>query len=353
MTYSQDGNQRTASTYNRTYYLYDALGRMTEQGVCTDKNTSSKQAHVVNYYDDYSFIGTNFSTEYYNPATAAPYGQGQLTGQEITVLETNEKVYIGNYYDVRGRVVKTVESNVKGGYDITTTSYSFTDKPVTVTHTHSTSAGTTLTEVITYTYDHADRLSTVTHKLNSNAAVTLAGYTYDSLGRMGSKTVGPHASTYSYNLRGWVTGISGDKFSQNVYYNQYSNSSRFYNGNIAAMSWKAGDEETVRGYRYSYDGLNRLQIGAYAEGETLSSNSGRYTEQAMTYDKNGNITRLLRFGQTDASTYSQIDNLTYTLTGNQLKAVSDAATSTAYNGGADLPTVLRKLRSTNTMPTAI
>ena len=64
------------------------------------------------------------------------------------------------------------------GYDMTTTSYSFTNKPLTLTHVH-TSGSKSLTEVYTYSYDYADRLLKVQHKLDNNTIVTLAEYTYD------------------------------------------------------------------------------------------------------------------------------------------------------------------------------
>ncbi len=48
---------------------------------------------------------------------------------------------------------------------------------------------------------------------------------------------------------------------------------------------------------------------------------------------NGNIKTLQRYGQTAASSYGLIDNLTYTLNGNQLTRVDDAVTASAYNGG--------------------
>ena len=94
------------------------------------------------------------------------------------------------------------------GYDVTTTSYSFTNKPLTLTHVH-TSGSKSLTEVHTYSYDYADRLSKVQHKLDNNTIVTLAEYTYDDLGRMEQKKLGgtAHSSTYSYNIRSWLTGI--------------------------------------------------------------------------------------------------------------------------------------------------
>lgn len=71
------------------------------------------------------------------------------------------------YYDISGREVKRVESNDMNGYDVTATSYSFTNKPLTLTHVH-TSSSKSLTEVYTYSYNYADRLSKVQHKLDNN-----------------------------------------------------------------------------------------------------------------------------------------------------------------------------------------
>ena len=45
------------------------------------------------------------------------------------------------------------------------------------------------------------------------------------------------------------------------------------------------------------------------------------------------IKTLQRYGQTDASGYGLIDNLTFTLGGNQLNRVDDAAAASAYGGG--------------------
>ena len=60
----------------------------------------------------------------------------------------------------------------------------------------------------------------------------------------------------------------------------------------------------------------------------------RCTEKVTAYDKNDNILGLQRYGQVGAGdNYGMIDNLTYTLNGNQLARVDDAATASAYNGG--------------------
>ena len=44
-----------------------------------------------------------------------------------------------------------------------------------------------------------------------------------------------------------------------------------YNGNISSISWKAGEEQSTRGYRFTYDGLDRMKKAEYGEGERLAS----------------------------------------------------------------------------------
>ena len=330
LTFSQDGSQRALSAQNWTYYKYDQLNRLTEQGLCTNKvTTSGTTVHIMNYYDSYSFIGTqgftgsNFSTD------TSGYGKGALTGQMVAGINGNP-VWKAFYYDIRGREVKRVESNAMNGYDVTTTSYSFTNKPLTLTHVH-TSGSKSLTEVHTYSYDYADRLSKVQHKLDNNTIVTLAEYTYDDLGRMEQKKLGgtAHSSAYSYNIRSWLTGITGSKFTQTLAYN---NSTAGYNGNITAMGWTAdGDSHS---YTFTYDGLSRLLNATHG--------AGRFTEKVTSYDKNGNIKGLQRYGQTGASTYGLIDNLSYTLNGNQLNRVDDAVNASAYNGGFEFKDAVKQ-----------
>ena len=216
-------------------------------------------------------------------------------------------------------------------YDVTSTAYTFTDKPLTVTHTHTASGKDSRTEAYTYSYDHADRLSKVEHTLGG-AKVTLAAYAYDNLGRLQSKSL--HGSdadrqAYAYNVRGWLTGVSGTKFTQNLYYNT-GNGPAKYNGSISSMTWKAGTASTVRGYKSTYDGLDRLLNATYGETAGISTNANRFSENVTGYDKNGNIKGLQRYGQTGASAYGLLDNLTFTLNGNQLSRVEDAVSTAAY-----------------------
>jgi len=257
-----------------------------------------------------------------------------LTASVATVLGSSNKIYTAYYYDIKGRVAKTVQSNLLGGYDVTATIYTFTDKPATVTHTHTASGKPTRTEMYTYSYNHADRLLKVEHTLGGTK-ITLADYAYDNLGRLQSKSLHGSATnklTYAYNVRGWLTGISGSKFTQNLYYNTGTGTAK-YNGSISSMTWKAGNESTIRGYKFTYDGLSRLMNATYGETAGINTNTNRFSENVTAYDKNGNIKTLQRYGQTAASGYGLIDNLTFTLGGNLLNRVDDAAAASAYGGG--------------------
>ena len=335
LVFSQDGNQRALTSGNWTYYKYDGLNRLTEQGTCTNKvTTSGTNVLVQHFYDSYAFRSQAGFNNSNFPDDASGNGKGALTASVATVLGSSNKIYTAYYYDIKGRVAKTVQSNLLGGYDVTATIYTFTDKPATVTHTHTTSGKPTRTEMYTYSYNHADRLLKVEHTLGGTK-ITLADYAYDNLGRLQSKSLHGSATnklTYAYNVRGWLTGISGTKFTQNLYYNTGNGTAR-YNGSISSMTWKAGNESTVRGYKFTYDGLDRLLNATYGETAGINANTDRFSENVTAYDKNGNIKTLQRYGQTAASGYGLIDNLTFTLAGNLLNRVDDAAAASAYGGG--------------------
>jgi len=259
------------------------------------------------------------------------YGRGSLTGSAVTVFGSSTKIYKAFYYDIKGRMTKSVQNNLLSGYDITSTVYTFSDKPSGVTHTHTASGKTTRTEVYTYTYDHADRISKVQHSLGGTS-ITLYDATYDNFGRLLTKQyhgTSINKLTYAYNLRSWLTGISGTCFTQNLYYNTGVGTAK-YNGNISSMTWKSGNESTVRGYKFTYDGLDRMLNATYGETASISTNTNRFSENVTGYDKNGNIKSLQRYGQTGASAYGLIDNLTFTLNGNQLSRVDDAVSTVAY-----------------------
>ena len=268
----------------------------------------------------YACRSHSVNTDYLGNSTA----NAQLNCINYSVSSAGALTSNGSYASGQLSVVKTTDEDLN-------VSYTFTDKPATVTHTHAASGKTTRTEVYTYSYDHADRLLKVEHTLGGTK-ITLADYAYDNLGRLQSKSLHGSATnklTYAYNVRGWLTGISGTKFTQNLYYNTGNGTAR-YNGSISSMTWKSGNESTVRGYKFTYDGLDRMLNATYGETASISTNANRFSENVTGYDKNGNIKSLQRYGQTGASAYGLIDNLTFTLNGNQLSRVEDAVSTAAY-----------------------
>ncbi|MCD8078858.1 MAG: DUF6443 domain-containing protein [Bacteroides sp.] len=364
VVFSQDGNQAARSSAEWTFYLYDVFGRQVLQGTCANTNTSSASSVVVTasftasnsgignsgytsnftltnpvvericYYDDCRFRALTGFTDATHFPVATVDARGLLTGQVHILSATGTRLCEAFYYDAKARPVRHVAGNHLGGYDKTVATYTFTGKPVTITRTHTATGKTTQTEVYTHIYDHAERLTRLTHKLNSQATVTLAEHTYDEVGRLKTKTNHSstvHTATYAYNVRDWITAINGSKFSQNLYYNTGSGTP-LYSGNISSMTWRAGTETTTRGYKFAYDGLDRLTTATYGEGTSISTNPNRFDEKVTLYDKNGNIKKLEQRGKTSTTAYGVIDNLTFTHTGNQLLNVSDAATDPTYAG---------------------
>ena len=368
LIFVQDGNLKGQGRWRFT--IPDALGRTVLSGLCSEplpvdgsaveaeftgsgsykgyavkvggtvRALSGSRLLTVNYYDNYDFLGKNgFPAYAYDSSMeSSGYGtksdaRGMLTGS-VTGLAGDGagQLYSVVYYDRRSRPVQRQSSNSLGGKETEYTAYNFTGQPTRLRHVHTAQGKAVRTEVRTYSYDHAGRLLTVKHKLDALGEVTLVNNVYDDLGRLQSKSLHGSAvnkQTYTYNIRGWLTGVSGSKFTQNLYYNT-GNGVVKYNGSISSMTWKSGNESTVRGYKFTYDGLDRVLNATYGETASISTNANRFSENVTGYDKNGNIKSLQRYGQTGASAYGLLDNLTYTLTGNQLSCVEDAVSTAAY-----------------------
>ena len=372
--FSQDGCQRNDSLWS--FFVYDVYGRVVVEGECGNSDKHVRTAgetvvlgtlmegdtglaysgyqssfdlvdpcvYVVNYYDTYDFRTRNgFSA--YNFPEGTVSAIGNLTGSILCTHGSSGFIYSADYYDINKRIVKSLSSRVNGGMDTYATEYSFQGSPLSVLHTHTDSSGYSLTERYTYTYDHSSRLTRVSHQYDNNPSVLLLEHTYDELGRLQTDKLdnGIYATDYAYNIRNWLTGIEGGKFSQSLHYTD-GLGVPCYNGNISSMTWKSGAGATPRGYKFSYDRLGRLTDAEYGEGPSLSVNTNRFNEQVTGYDKMGNILGLKRYGQTSATGYDVIDDLSLSYAGNRLKKVADrSGTSTFNNGfefkdGIDLPT---------------
>lgn len=89
--------------------------------------------------------------------------------------------------------------------------------------------------------------------------------------------------------------------------------------NISRMQWQSSKDNVLRGYDFTYDGLNRLEESAYGEGADLSQSKNHYSEHVLSYSPNGSIERLQRYGKKNNGTFGLIDDLMYSYNGNQIK----------------------------------
>ena len=363
LVFSQDGCQRNDSLW--PFFVYDVYGRVVVEGECSNSDKHVRTAgetvvlgtlmegdtglaysgyqssfdlvdpcvYVVNYYDTYDFRTRNgFSA--YNFPEGTVSAIGNLTGSILCTHGSSGFIYSADYYDSNKRIVKSLSSRVNGGMDTYATEYSFQGSPLSVLHTHTDSSGYSLTERYTYTYDHSSRLTRVSHQYDNNPSVLLVEHAYDELGRLQTDKLdnGIYVTDYAYNIRNWLTGIEGGKFSQSLHYTD-GLGVPCYNGNISSMTWKSGAGATPRGYKFSYDRLGRLTDAEYGEGPSLSVNTNRFNEQVTGYDKMGNILGLKRYGQTSATGYDVIDDLSLSYVGNRLKKVADRSGTSTFNNG--------------------
>lgn len=377
LIFSQTGEQRKRGEWQ--FALPDAMGRECITGICKNAidpfnnpilNTCVKCERTNNasllgysvtgvalnsatvltakYYDDYQFKmqnGTLISNSSLNYEANSEFGeryttssQGLQTGNATARLDKNGSVtgydYTVTYYDYNGRAIQIKSTNHLGGYEKTYTAYNFTGQPVHTKHIHSKS-NSELIEETKHSYNHAGRLSETVQIVNEKDSTKMS-YLYDDLGNIKSLTridgTSTLTTTNTYNIRNWLTSIESPLFSQTLHYTDGPGTPQ-YGGNISSMTWKANKESITRNYQYSYDKLNRLTSANYSEGSNSMTNTNHFNEQVTGYDKHGNITGLKRYGQTGQSSYGLIDDLSLTYTGNQLKKVTDSATSSAYANG--------------------
>ena len=269
--------------------------------------------------------------------------KGQLTGNWTARLTSQlaGSTYSVMYYDDRYRVIQRKGNNSLNGMEAVYTSYNFEGSPVKEKRVHSVPGQDIITEVRNHTYDLANRLLQTTYQLNDDAPVILVDNVYDEIGRLKTEKRTGHSklrTDYTYNLRSWTKGINGPLFHQTLTYQEsIDGTTPCYNGNISSMTWKSGGSAATNemGYRFTYDGLSRMKDAIYGETNTLSINQNRFSEQITGYDKMGNILSLLRYGQTSATGYGLVDNLSLVYNGNQLQSVDDHAPNSVYGNGME------------------
>jgi len=309
----------------------------------------------ITYYDNYTGLDVQemdmmpdgFTGEQYANAT----GNVTCTVTKILSGDVNDWDAVYNFYDDRNRLIQAKSFYTIGNVEIeevASSEYDFIGR-VTKTHTHQllkedetvVSSVDILDEL---EYDHAGRLvrtwQTISNGVNTPERVLVSEMQYNELGQLIDKKL--HNSIaqsidYKYNIRGWLTHINNtalddgedDVFGMELFYNEVDelnslNCQANFNGNIGGMAWTSINVEDnipyTRAYGYQYDNLDRLtgaDFGEYISG-TWENPVDKYDMSVGEYDKNGNIKKLIRYGENGL-----IDNLTYTYLGNRLMSVND------------------------------
>ncbi len=375
LVFTQDGEQRRRG--ESTFMLYDIHGRECVTGVCghdiptgnmisgfalaeyvgaggaldgyacSGVTLVSPQVMSAFYYDSHAFVD-DFATGL--PDSLAMYGThipsliGRRTGSclhEVSEGISGKKVWGLVRYDGRGRVSHTEMSYPDGGWDTEDVVYDFLGSPVRrhLVHRRGTGSSSMISEDLTYTYDDSERLLEVHHSLNGGTPILLARNTYDELGRLSGTERGSNdalSSTYSYNVRSWLTGIDGSLFKETLHYNELrsdrlGNDRRRFGGDVSSMEWRSGVGTGTRSYDFAYDGLGRLVSADYGEyGDHVVGYGTSYS-----YDNMGNLLSLSREGDMTSSLKGIVDNLSMTYDGNMLASVSDSAPAPSVTGSAD------------------
>lgn len=328
------------------YAEYDGSSAATGGYTIHNLTADSLTLYSATYYDGYSFIGSHGVPASLTASSVtgfpvdASVGHGMQTGSATAILRDGAVTgytYSAMYYDSRYNVAQVKATNHFGGTETTCTTYTYTGKPENVRIQHTSNKTGTLTENYTYTYDGADRVSTRTLSV-ANGVPPLTStftYAYDALGRLSNvsrpfTSATPSNVAYTYDLHGWMTGITTCSFQETLYYADGPGTPR-YNGNISCMRWWNDDYARERGYKFTYDTANRLTQAAYGEGNALTSYANRFSE-GVGYDANGNVTSITRRGKVSSNTYGIMDNLTLTYDGNHLTGVTETAADYDVSG---------------------
>ena len=355
----RDGELRSDGLFR--FFLYDKLGRLSVQGLCTSCATGENdipvvsytpvfsgfggslyqipagkaqpqnaEIELVNYYDNHSFLnfnGFHKKDACYNILNggSSTNARNLLTG---TVMRSSDGSMLCSvtYYDHRHRPSDVRSTYTDGVAVVMTTEYSFTGKPLTVQYSVC-KDGAAIPMTIENTYGEANDLP-VSSVLKANGCETvLASNEYDGPGRLSKVTRGSNAlyQQYSYNVRGWLTQIAGNGFREDLYYTDGTVSC--YNGDISRVKWN-GDTSTPThsSYDFRYDSLDRLVASEY----TLHADTDKNFDNSeyFTYNSNGSPLTLKRHGRymiTDRDIgYAIVNDMSFSYDGNRLTGISDA-----------------------------
>ncbi|WP_281986990.1 RHS repeat-associated core domain-containing protein [Aquimarina aggregata] len=333
-----DARDRGVIQEEATAYNGDLWVSKTTTGIRYDDGGYPKvttgETLTINYYDDYNFDiaglaspGTVSGEAITNRTRSLP------TGSKVKVLGEDQWITTVTYYDNKARAIYVASKNeYLNTTDIVESELDFVGKVLKTTSKHKKGSNAQIVTVDTFTYDHMGRATKQTQKIDAQAEEVITENTYDALGQLIKKTVGGGLQdvNYSYNVRGWMTGINDvntlgtDLFSFKINYNTTEHGAKgLYNGKISETEWRTANDNIKRWYSYDFDAFDRIL--------NATSGTGNYNLSNVKYDKIGNILSLNRKGHINsaANSFGDMDKLVYTYDiGSKLLKVSDNGNKT-------------------------
>ena len=282
LLYMQDATLRSKGKYR--FMLYDALGRLCVQGLCSDCKRSSKDGlipkvvydtnqagicntgyvlsaeyantlltnptlEVANYYDSYDFTSAcGLLIGGLKPDLSLATKEYMVGYQTGSIIATTGGGHVATvqWNDIKGNPLgyKTLYPN--GVMETGNSEFTFTNNVSEAELRLSNLYGSDIVMKETNTYSNVtDRLTgtEITLDHGSGEHVKAVTYDYDDLGRLTSTSRllsdddGNHTVNYTYDMRGWTREInSSNGFMEKLWYQD--GAAPCYNGNISSMTWK-------------------------------------------------------------------------------------------------------------------
>ncbi|MGB2869833.1 MAG: DUF6443 domain-containing protein [Bacteroidota bacterium] len=327
--------------YSFIYNKYDAFNRVTEAG---EHVTESPSYFAQTYVDNASFPGSDLLLDksyLYDTASTDYPSQRNLKGKlsVSTSYERGSLAWKTFYsYDDLGRVEWMIERNSGGKVWKLTYAYDLQGR---VTKKGFIDPANSTNDLYTfYQFDPAGRLKTIYTGRDGSVSgeIKEAEFLYFPSGQVKQLNLGNspvQVVDYTYNERGWLKTINdmppsgSDVFAESVgYFDSVFASAKLYNGNVSAVKLYNGGvtSNPYIGFKYSYDGANRLMSAqTYETGSWSISNN--YTLDSVRYLANGDIKSLGRRNRYG----NGLDYLAYTYTNNTSKLSSVYNSATASN----------------------
>ena len=379
LSFLQDARLRDAQRYR--FFLYDPQGRPAVQGlteslidsdsydalVVSDPSSSGLAGcgyrqpgsqsvtgfslETVNHYDGYACLDaplfSSVRDQLAPSADAARYSQSQLTVQ-VVGDGSDSPLYRVLCYDWQGRCTESRSTYPENVMLQKRYRYSYSGL--------TTSESTSL-------YKSGRSLHTVTDSIGYHPGSGLpdAGYLsvdgssfipvsttgYDDLGRIISRSGfgGSITEDYSHDISGRLTGhwavSSADPsvslFEEHLYYAS-GPGTPCYNGNISARTERvlgAGSDDGFTGYRYSYDGMDRLTAASFGSGANLDRPADTDLSERMEYNVDSSLKRLIRRGKSHTGPRT-IDSLSYSYTRGRMTGLTERAATNRLSGSFEI-----------------